>query len=365
MSAWSERFREGLRAAFVATMLTFVVVPATVSAEVYEWSFADPQIGFPVPAQGANPLYYYSNTGGSIRRLDARFDSATNRLRFSTVLAPGQGNTVLPDSYKLVLNHGPMPSVVGEAAVIYFDARTPSAPRLSVYGYNAGHELADRSWEDGDGGQPGNQPPDRVCSSLRADLCGNFVYELTVVDSNGERTLTFDIDATSIMGHTPLYTSGSMPPPWYGTGLRDTIGLWFHPATGRHFVYNAEGYIVGLEKGAFGAIGFFDMQYWQTNTLPSCDSSVTSSVTLRPNGQGTVIFRAHDIDDGAEPPAVVLSGATAPYVCTETLEDSPIHGSSVTDRVLTCTFTAPVVAADQSYPITALVTDSAGRSAEC
>ncbi len=340
--------------------------PTTAHAEGFEWRLDNPVPGFPVPFP---PHYYYNETGGRIVSMQSEFDSTTKRLKFVTVLAAQPGEDT-PSSFKLVINNGPMPWTVGLAAVIYFDASEAGNPKLTVYGYNAGHALADRSWIDGDGGTVGDQAPDRICTSVSATPCGTWVNSLTVSDTAGGRRFTFDIDATRIVNHVPLYTVGAPPAPWYGAGFSSLVGIWFHPAVGRVYTYDANGYIDGVAPGREGAIGFFDAQDLDTNTRPVCSVSASAAV-LRPGQAGQVVLEGFDPDSSGSDPSLSLitspnaPSSSLPQGVTCTFSSAPRPGSGVIVGRYLCDIVAPQTASDSNYSFTVAVTDKEGAATEC
>lgn len=179
---------------------------ATAYGQVYDWSWQ--------PGDPGN--YSYSNGGGNIEKIQARYHKGANALRWSTTFADQRTN-----GYTLAVNKGPEPKGHGgELALLFLDITDLSNPCLTAYTYN-GKNLID-SWRDGDGAQDGDQEADFIVSSqMRSD----WIKTLEVNDHGGKRTITFEIDASVLNQHDPRYGNGD---DWYGMGFEEQIGLWFH-----------------------------------------------------------------------------------------------------------------------------------------
>ncbi len=327
-----------------------------VAAATNEWSIENPVPGHPVPFP---PHYYYGTYGGEIISISTEFDSVSKRLKFVTVLGPTSFGT--PSSYKVVINNGPMPWSVGNAAIIYFDGNDAANPTLTAYGYNAGHALYDVSWRDGDAVAVGDQAPDLICTSVNTTDCGNWVNNLSVTDVTGGRRFEFDIDATEIINHVPAYTvPGSS---WYGTGFDQGIGLWFHPATNRQYTYASNGYISGVTSE--GQVGYFDAQYLVANTRPECVVSA-ESLTLRPNETAQVILSGFDADGPLPQSQILLIADPLPATWVNCVFESVVNpGIGLKVGRYTCDITAPVVTQNQNYSLTLSVTDKVSQKIQC
>lgn len=217
---------------------------------------------------------------GYMDRIEFYYNSITHRLRLDVSFEPCQG--YLPDGFWLVLNGGPNPKGhSGELAIMYFDASNLAAPEVSIYAYNG--QSGDSSFRDGirnDGptGQPGNQTPDRILSSL---VSTDWIFEKSVTDGT-TRDFVLDIDAGPIQDHLPLY-----PDPvddWTGAQFADHIGIWFHPVSGMSAQYcvdqDADPICLDVAAGqvstgylkSFGYVrqGYYDIGNHLTNDIPYC-----------------------------------------------------------------------------------------------
>ncbi|MFA6044132.1 MAG: hypothetical protein WC718_04040 [Phycisphaerales bacterium] len=177
--------------------------------------------------------------GGALSSIHSTFDSVTNRFTWTCTF-----DNRITDGFTLVVSPNANPKGhPGELAIIYFDNRTLSAPKLSVYNYNANNDQT--SYRDGSNAA-GTQAPDRIMSSVSAST---FVNSLSATNVSGnKRTLSFDIDATLINTHAPLYPNAAGN-DWTGVEYGNDaahpnrIGLWFHPVAGLTASYNADGYL--------------------------------------------------------------------------------------------------------------------------
>lgn len=215
-------------------VLAVALAAAQSQASLYSWQWA--------PGVGT-----LNNGGGTLKAIDASFDTLTNTLtwyaRFDHV--PGYP-TKKTDGFHLVLSPGPNPKGhSGELAIFYFDA-TASAPKMTVYGYNG--QNADTSWKDGSQ-LPNTQAPDKIKSSL---LDNSWIYDLKKqTNGDGTRTLGFSINAASINSHIPLWPGPDGPAEWTGAEFFNKIGVWFHWYSGSTFQYQ-DGWIKGLSHEKSG-----------------------------------------------------------------------------------------------------------------
>ncbi len=225
-----------------------VVVLASTGAQatMYGWNFVKGQPGAGTTYENGPA----SMPGGSIESINSTFDSVTKRLTFDvffrgTTAAP---NTPLTSGFWLVLDNGPNPkNHAGELAILYFDAATLSSPKLTVYGYNG--QNSSNSWQDGAADQAGNQTPDLIKGAYEASsFINSILAENVTIAGLNYRHMKFDIDATAIVGHTPLYPETG---PWYGTGFDSHLGIWFHALDSLNATYentgpNKRGKLTGL-----------------------------------------------------------------------------------------------------------------------
>lgn len=185
--------------------------------------------------------------GGRINNIKTTFNDVTNRMTFEVNLgATASGGRT--DGFWLAINDGPNPKGhAGELGLLYFDAFGPGGPVLTAYNYNGFN--GDTSYYDGSPAS-GIQAPDKIASSLKTP---GFVNSLTFVNNaNGTRTLGFDIDATVINNHTPLYPGSS---PWTGIGFDNKIGMWLHTVNNLTTSYGTDGY---LKNWSYTEQGWFD-----------------------------------------------------------------------------------------------------------
>src|SRR5690606_26346338 len=172
---------------------------------IYGWSWSNPGPGT------------FSNNGGRINWIETQFDTNTNRLRWTANFGE-MSNSLRTSGFTLALTAGPEPHpYAGELAVLYFDVKdafSPSVgtPILTAYGFNG--STYDKSYMDGSP-LAGVQTPDRILSSRSADAL-NWLYDISAVaEANGTRTMSFEIDATPILNHTPLHSS-PLADGWHG-----------------------------------------------------------------------------------------------------------------------------------------------------
>lgn len=361
-----------LRCCALTALIVSLIAPSFILAEEYEWRLVNP---IPQPTCPNHPhpdCYWYGEGPLSnpfqqnqptylIKQVISTFDRDTNRWVFDLTVGdnPAFPGNVIPESFWMVINHGPMPWNPGRASMFYVDASAPGAPVLSAYAYNATHELFDRSWLDGSNAA-GTQPPDTICTSLNTTSCGNWVNSASVEDlPSGDRRFVFDVDASPILNHIPLYGIGAdgwhRPAP--GTEPRifdENIGVWLHIGLGRTYTYNQEGFISGVTEGP--AAGYYDADWLLTNRRPECVTNVTTT-TLRPNESTTFTITGSDIGSGV-PPTAVITGDLPPIACSQSTS-----GTETTE--VSCSLTGPLVSSPTSYSVNVQFTDSEGADVTC
>ena len=143
---------------------------------------------------------------------------------------------------------------LGELAIVYFDASSLAAPKLTAYGYNG--ENASNSWSDGNGSVAGTPPGDLIKGT--GDAAG-FINSISAQDVNVpgtgvRRVMSFDIDATDLVAHAPLYPTTGVD--WSGTGFGSLVGVWFHPV--KSFSATYTGGKGGLNSLQLGSEGYLD-----------------------------------------------------------------------------------------------------------
>ncbi|MBY0313778.1 MAG: hypothetical protein K2W85_17070 [Phycisphaerales bacterium] len=211
-----------------------------------------------------------NHAAGLVDSFSTSFDDVTKRLTFSVTFGAVPGNPgggLQTNGFWLAINDGPNPKThPGEMAIFYFDARNLANPRMTVYGYNG--QNGPNSWQDGNPVAGGNQIGDLIhgvndeAYKLSALGAGD-----TMTPGGERRTMSFDIDATAIINHVPLYPDAV--DPWHGTGFRDKLGIWFHPVRGMSTTYNeTSGRITAYSTGTQGWV---DASF--LNTVPTPGSA--------------------------------------------------------------------------------------------
>lgn len=243
-------------ALFVATLSA-----SGAHATLYSWNYTAGMAQPPAPGG-----YEVNSNGGAIQTIVSTFDSNTKRLTFDVQFGPPTGSGSLQtEGFWLVLNGGPNPKAQpGEYAIFYFDGRSFSSPKLTVYGYNG--ENNGSSWYDGNGSAAGTVAPDLIKGSSSSEA-SSFINSISAGDSGGRRRFSFDIDATSIINRTPLYPApdGS---PWFGTGYSNSLGIWMHSFQDFDASYYSTGK-KGLKSGtAFDKGGYLDGSFFPTVPAP-------------------------------------------------------------------------------------------------
>ena len=199
-----------------------------------------------------NPTNAEQNDGaGRINNIKTTFNDQNQRLTFSVNVGPTPTGSA--DGFWLAMNDGPNPKGhAGELALVYFDVFSSGGPSLTTYAYNGFN--GDTSFKDGSPAS-GTQAPDKIASS-RTD--SSWINSINVVNNgNGSRTMSFDIDAAVLNGHTPKYPGSS---PWTGMQFDNKIGMWFHTVDKLTSGYGADGFLNKWEYEKQGWVDFSDKQ---------------------------------------------------------------------------------------------------------
>ena len=218
---------------------------ASAQATMYSWQF---NAGMPQPPMGN---YAVNNDAGRIDVVSSTFDNVSKRLTFDASFGPVSGSLVTR-GFWLALNNGPNPKTNGgEMALFYFDASNLSSPKLTTYVYNGVN--GPNSWNDGNGDGAGSPVGDLIKGVLEMS---SYVQSISVTDTGSgataQRRLSFSIDATAIINHTPLYPS-TVGDPWFGTGFDNKLGIWMHPVRSFNATYDTgRGRITSLNLGTQG-----------------------------------------------------------------------------------------------------------------
>ena len=196
----------------------------------------------------------FNPNGGEVSYFDATFSvTDTNQYYMRWVINFFEYSGRLPEGFTFVLYNGPNPKgEPGELAIFYFDGTNQADPKLTVYGYNGqSGNLGRRSYIDGDGL---GGAPDKILSSV-AD--SSWINELVIRDEvDGSRSLIFDIDATAIVTHNPLYNPPGVT--WFGTGFDEMASMWFHPMADITAAYDVNGWLTNFE---WCHKGWYDTSY--------------------------------------------------------------------------------------------------------
>ena len=228
----------------------------SVHAVLYSWNYTKGQ-----PGNGSQ--YERSDNGGTVESINSTFDSGNNHLTYD-VLFSGANNTASPlvtNGFWLVLDNGPIPRThAGELAIFYFDASrvfagTAATPTLTAYGYNG--QNANNSWTDGnnDGVPDGG---DLIKGAFETGFISSISAGTQTIAGQTYRRLRFDINATDLISHVPLFPVAGTT--WKGTGFDQHLGIWFHPAQIFNASYESSG---GGHRGAITSLttaqeGFLD-----------------------------------------------------------------------------------------------------------
>ncbi|HVU64216.1 MAG TPA: hypothetical protein VHC70_09580, partial [Phycisphaerales bacterium] len=313
--------------------------------------------------------YGRSDVGGTVETITATFNPATKRLTFDAYFSGAtSGGSLITSGFWLVLNNGPNPKThPGELAIFYFDASTLSSPKLTVYGYNG--QNANTSWQDGNPDVSGNQAGDLIKGVYETSFINAILAENTTVNGASRRHLKFDIDATDIINHVPLYPAAS---PWFGTGFDSSLGLWFHSVDVFTATYESSGSGVrgGITSLSTQTEGWLDASDRTTTSNDPCPSGShvypgASSCTPNPcpqpraccdpaTGVCTVVPPASDCPTGStfytpgtsscSPNPCPQPGrcCTSAAVCTVTMQSACVAPNTWTQG-LTCTTVCPGV----------------------
>jgi len=234
----------------IASVALAMVLVGAASATTYKWTWNSATHVDGNQAGGGD--LWYNAGGGGVKTITSEFNTANNNLKYEVNFSTQQTN-----GYWLALSQGDNPKGhAGELALFYFDA-SQSAPVLLAYNYNGVN--GDTSHYDGSQAA-GTQAPDLILSSKTTT---NWINQLQVINNiDGTRTMKFDIDATTINNHVPLYPGNT---PWDGAEFGNKMGIWFHQVKGLSTTYNAGG---GLNTWNHQGAGYLDGSNLQTVPEP-------------------------------------------------------------------------------------------------
>lgn len=180
-----------------------------------------------------------NNNAGVILEVSTTWNASTQRLSFNLVTDGGT------DGFWLALSPGDNPKGhAGELALIYFDRgeQRGNVPSMAVYAYNGVN--GSNSWSN---------PGDFIVST--EDGSGWDANLSQGDDLDGNRFMSFDIDASVIQNHTPAFPGSS---PWTGVAFGERAGIWMHtvqnPVNGG-VAYDSNGQ---LTRFSYGKQGWWD-----------------------------------------------------------------------------------------------------------
>lgn len=221
-------------------MVVAGVLGSSAHASTFRWTWTS--AGHVNGNQPGGGELFYNAGGGGINSIVADYTPGSKRLRYEVEFNNRQTN-----GYWLAVSPGPNPKGhAGELALFYFDASS-STPALLAYAYNGVN--GGNSYLDGSPAA-GTQAPDFILSSKTSN---HWINQLSVVNGpSNTRKMIFDIDATQIQNHVPLYPGPGGPSEWTGASFAERFGIWFHPLKGLQTSYNANGSLKTLHKSAEG-----------------------------------------------------------------------------------------------------------------
>lgn len=189
-----------------------------------------------------------NDAAGDFESISGSYNEATHRFTWSITFAD-----TVTEGFTLAVNDGPNPKGhAGELALLYFswDEDTDDVA-LSAYAYNGQNNQS--SYLTAGGGAP-----DFIQGTETTPNAPSWLLDASVVDANGKRTMSFEIDAGGIQGHDPLYPDAN--DPWTGVAFDDHVGFWLHSFEGGSGAsYDANGLLDGWSWGAHG--------WWDVNNV--------------------------------------------------------------------------------------------------
>ena len=182
-----------------------------------------------------------SDGGGDIQSIVTATDLDTGDMTFTMVITDDS------DGFTLAINDGPNPKGhAGEMGLFYFDG-TGEQPVVSAYAYNG--KNTQTSWEDGSP-ESGQQAPDQIASSLADD--SPFSNATVTIDDDGNKVMSFTVDADAIGDHEPQYPGPGGADDWTGADYGESIGMWLHPSKGLETSYDDNGFLAEWDADSQG-----------------------------------------------------------------------------------------------------------------
>lgn len=192
---------------------------------------------------------------GTFENISTMYNPSTGTLDFHAVFSDQ-----VTGGFTLVLTPGQFPSnAPGAHAILYFDATDMANPIMTAYGYAGGADPF-FSWLDGDGRTPVDDTPDFILGND-----ASWVNDASAVDTpDGKRTLSFQIDASLINSHMPIYDNPDQD--YEGVQFDSTLGIWFHTWLTFDGEYDEDGRITGFSRNGFG---FWDATNLEAFIVPT------------------------------------------------------------------------------------------------
>ena len=236
-----------------------------------------------------------SDRAGDIQNVNTSFNGNTNELSFSMVVED------TAEGFTLAINNGANPKGHGgELALLYFDA-SGDEPVITVYGYNGLNTQT--SWLDGSS-ESGTQPADQILSSL---VDGDAFTDISVTtDADGNKVLSFNLDATPILEHDPLYGQDG---DWSGIAFDESIGVWLHPSSGLETAYGEDGYLSQWDVSK---------QSWYDSANQTTEVSVSEPQDILDQFEYTLV----DSDGDQSTATLTLNGETPEYTVSSQGQES-------------------------------------------
>ena len=168
-------------------------------------------------------------SAGDIKNTDISYNEDTHEFSFSITVED------MAEGFTVAINESGIPKAhPGQMAMFYFDA-SGDTPIVNVFAYNSAGDWS--SFSDGSN-EAGVQAPDRILTSLDQDNPFSSIQVTT--DGNGNKVMSFTMDATDIMEHKPAYGPDG---EWTGVSFDENLGIWLHPVAGLETDYDADGYL--------------------------------------------------------------------------------------------------------------------------
>ena len=182
----------------------------------------------------------------NVSALRTTFNPSTQQFTFEATLTPNTSGSEV-NSFSLVIGDGnALEGRTGEIATLYFDATREGTPVVSLYTYNGADSATSFRFADfQQAAIDGSVAPDTLATSFGLGTSADFLNDASVVENtDGSRTFSVDIDASSINGHSP-----AVPSPtgndFFGLQVAQDLGIWFHTFQQTfETTYDANGFFV-------------------------------------------------------------------------------------------------------------------------